>query len=255
MRMTMLVALLVSLCVPCIGQAARRRHHVATPPKSASALSPTTAQLLATAESLAGTPYHYGGRSSRGFDCSGFVGFVFGLHGYKLPRVSGNQMRVGKSIARWALHAGDLVFFSATPHASRVNHVGIYIGNNQFIHASVSKRRVTYDNLDEAYYSQRYLGARRIVAEDTTPALMFDLDTTTLECNAPSAEAQATATLHNETEAAFRLKMGMTRPALSPHWATRLTMGTNAPVMPHDFLSRLQRTRWRLRLWAAQRSS
>jgi cell wall-associated NlpC family hydrolase len=108
-----------------------------------------------------GKPYHYGGTSSRGFDCSGFTSYIYARLGRKLPHNASAQSRLGRSVSRSELKQGDLVFFR-TRGGSRVSHVGIYIGNNQFIHASSGRGRVRVDSLGSGYYSNRYLGARRV---------------------------------------------------------------------------------------------
>lgn len=123
------------------------------------------ATICQTGAKYLGTPYRYGGSSPSGFDCSGFVGFVFQQHGYNLPRTAASISGVGVAIDKSNLREGDLVFFKG-PGASCINHVGIFAGNNQFIHSSSGKARgVTYSSLDGPYYSQYYAGARRILPE------------------------------------------------------------------------------------------
>jgi len=93
--------------------------------------------IIATAEKYIGVPYKWGGESSTGFDCSGFVQYVFTQNGITLPRVSLDQSTVGTSVNFTNLQAGDLIFFSMENNGT-VDHVGIYIGNGQFINASSS---------------------------------------------------------------------------------------------------------------------
>ncbi|MGQ9658423.1 MAG: NlpC/P60 family protein [Fimbriimonadales bacterium] len=107
-----------------------------------------------------GTRYRYGGSGSRGFDCSGFTSYIYRQHGISLPHNSAAQYRVGKPVRRGELRPGDLVFFRT--RGSRISHVGIYIGNGQFVHASSARGRVRVDTLNSGYYHQRYVGARRI---------------------------------------------------------------------------------------------
>lgn len=121
----------------------------------------TAEGLIATAKDQMGIGYRYGGTSRAGFDCSGFVTFVFAKHGVKLPRTSLAMSGVGEKIARDKLQPGDLVFFFTT-RANRVSHVGIYIGNNKFIHASSGGGSVRIDSLSKDYYNKRYAGARRV---------------------------------------------------------------------------------------------
>lgn len=119
-------------------------------------------KVLATARSKMGTRYVYGASRSNAFDCSGFVVWVMGQHGVKgLPRTSASQSTYGKKVARGDLEAGDLVFFRTT-RGRRVSHVGIYIGNNKFIHASSGGGKVQINSLGESYYNARYVTARRL---------------------------------------------------------------------------------------------
>lgn len=108
-----------------------------------------------------GKPYRYGGMSSRGFDCSGFTSYIYARLGKRLPHNSAAQSKVGRPVSRSQLKQGDLVFFR-TRGGRRVSHVGIYIGNNQFVHASSGRGRVRVDTLGSGYYHQRYVGARRV---------------------------------------------------------------------------------------------
>lgn len=107
------------------------------------------------------TPYKYGGNTENGIDCSGFTKQIF-LNALKieLPRSAREQYNVGIEIEKEDLSFGDLVFFN-TQRRSFPGHVGIYIGDNQFIHASRTLG-VTISSLDEEYYKKRYVGARRI---------------------------------------------------------------------------------------------
>jgi len=114
--------------------------------------------LVKNALSLVGVPYVSGGTSRSGFDCSGFTRYVFKGSGISLPRTAAEQFRVGSSVNRAQLQAGDLVFF--TTYAPGASHVGIYIGGGSFVHASNSGVRTT--SLSDSYYASRYLGARRV---------------------------------------------------------------------------------------------
>jgi cell wall-associated NlpC family hydrolase len=107
-----------------------------------------------------GTRYRYGASGARGFDCSGFTSYIYRQHGISLPHNSAAQYRVGKPVSRSELRPGDLVFFRT--RGSRISHVGIYIGNGKFVHASSARGRVRIDTLTSGYYHQRYVGARRI---------------------------------------------------------------------------------------------
>ncbi|ARF15029.1 C40 family peptidase [Sporosarcina ureae] len=127
-------------------------------PEFASANSPTS--LVNTAKNYMGTPYRLGGTTPTAFDCSGFTQYVFNKEGLSIPRTTGQQIGVGTSISKSNLEVGDLVFFNTSGRG--VSHVGIYIGSNNFIHASVSKG-VMVSSLDDPYYwKSRYIGARRV---------------------------------------------------------------------------------------------
>lgn len=128
---------------------------------SAAALKGVSASaIIATAKRYIGTPYVWGGTTPSGFDCSGFVQYVFRQHGITLPRTSKQQYGIGSAVSRANLQPGDLVFF-ATGYGS-VNHLGIYIGNGQFIHSG-SSSGVTISSLSNSYWSPRYVGARRVL--------------------------------------------------------------------------------------------
>ena len=116
--------------------------------------------IVKTAENFIGIPYRWGGSSSKGFDCSGLTMTVYRLNGLNLPRSSRQQWKVGKPILRSQLSKGDLVFF-ATSGWKRVSHVGIYQGNNKFIHASGTGKKIRIDSLSGKYYRSRYVGARK----------------------------------------------------------------------------------------------
>ncbi|OGS19192.1 MAG: hypothetical protein A2219_06555 [Elusimicrobia bacterium RIFOXYA2_FULL_50_26] len=120
---------------------------------------------------LFGHPYKYGGtKIGKGIDCSYFVQSIFKKLGIFLPRTSGEQFKVGQEVKAPALQVGDLVFFKKTYYnkrrkkgVTRINHVGIYIGNGEFIHATRNVMRVTISRLDEAYFVKRFAGARRVL--------------------------------------------------------------------------------------------
>lgn len=121
----------------------------------------TASAIIATAKKYIGVPYLWGGTTPNGFDCSGYVQYVFKAHGISLPRVSRDQYTAGYSVSRSNLKPGDLVFFNTS--GSGVSHLGIYLGDNQFIHASTSKG-VTISLLSSSYWSSRYLGSRRVIS-------------------------------------------------------------------------------------------
>lgn len=117
--------------------------------------------VLKRALALLGTPYRWGGESTEGFDCSGLVGYVFrSALGIELPRVSRDMATSGEKIEKAALTAGDLVFFSR--RGKRVDHVGIYVGNGNFLHAPRTGRDVTVSSLADGYWSNKFMQARRV---------------------------------------------------------------------------------------------
>ncbi|MBE1554964.1 C40 family peptidase [Sporosarcina limicola] len=113
-----------------------------------------------TATSLSGIKYAYGGTTTSGFDCSGYVSYVFKQHDVDLSRTSSGMYASGMAVNKAELETGDLVFFNTS--GSGVSHVGIYIGDGSFAHASTSKG-VRVDKLDDPYYwGDRFVGAKRI---------------------------------------------------------------------------------------------
>ena len=123
--------------------------------------SATAVDIANFAMQYVGYPYVYGAESpSQGFDCSGLVYYCFGQFGISLKRTADDQMNNnGVAVSRANLQVGDLVFFGSGSYA---NHVGIYIGNNNFVHAANPSSGVRISSLDETYYLNKYLGARRI---------------------------------------------------------------------------------------------
>lgn len=117
--------------------------------------------LVRTALNYRGAPYRRGGSSSRGFDCSGLMCAVFRAHGISLPRTSKAMSKIGRPVGKSELQFGDLLFFNTNGRG--VSHVGMYIGNDQFVHASTWSRGVLVSSLSQSYYRQRFVGARRIL--------------------------------------------------------------------------------------------
>ncbi len=120
-------------------------------------------QIAEMAKSYIGYRYVYGGASpSTGFDCSGLVYYICGQLGYSVYRTADNQVNNGVAVDKANLQPGDLVFFSNYKTYTGIGHVGIYIGNNQFVHASTATTGVIVSSLNEASYIKRYVTARRI---------------------------------------------------------------------------------------------
>lgn len=128
--------------------------------------SPDERQLFVrVAMGFLGAPYRLGGSSVRGLDCSAFVKKIYAFFNVSLPRTAREQSRVGKRIARSELEAGDLVFFNTRRNA--LGHVGIYIGNNEFVHAASGRSRaVKVDTLNKPYYDKHFVKAVRLKSLD-----------------------------------------------------------------------------------------
>ena len=116
--------------------------------------------LVTTALTLKGTPYRNGGTDPSGFDCSGFVQWVFAQHGTGVPREVRDQYRVGEEVDEDEVQPGDLVFFETVSKGA--SHVGIAIGNGEFVHAPSSRGVVRVERYTSGYWAQRWVGARRV---------------------------------------------------------------------------------------------
>lgn len=128
----------------------------------AAASNTTPSKLESVVNSVKGTPYKFGGISTVGFDCSGFTQYVFKKFGVSISRSSAAQYKMGTAVAKSKLQEGDLVFFNT--FGKGVSHVGIYVGNGKFAHASSSKG-ITIDKLSNSYYQKRYVGAKRVLSK------------------------------------------------------------------------------------------
>lgn len=117
--------------------------------------------VVRTALAYRGARYRRGGESSLGFDCSGFVKYVYSVHGVRLPHSSRSLFSCGTPVSKSDLQPGDLVFFAGT-YRRGISHVGLYIGDGKFIHASTSRGGVRVDELSAPYYQRHYAGARRL---------------------------------------------------------------------------------------------
>jgi len=117
-------------------------------------------RIVATAESYIGVEYSWGGTSiEEGFDCSGLTMAVYQMNGLNLPRSSKDQYNTGVQVTRDQLKKGDLVFFE-TSQGQKISHVGIYTGNQKFIHAPGKDKKIRKDSLLDGYYKNRFIGAR-----------------------------------------------------------------------------------------------
>jgi peptidoglycan endopeptidase LytE len=118
-------------------------------------------RIIRVATKMLFIPYMWGGTTLTGIDCSGFVRKVFGLLNLQLPRSAREQFQVGQQVEKDSLSIGDLVFFQT--YAKYPSHVGIYMGDNRFIHASSGSRQVKISSLDHPYYVKRFIGAKRLL--------------------------------------------------------------------------------------------
>jgi len=115
--------------------------------------------LVRVAKTFLGAPYKLGGSTLKGIDCSAFVKKIYEIFNIQLPRTTREQFKVGKKVEKDQLEEGDLVFFKRRGNRA---HVGIYVGDNQFVHASSYSREVKIDHLNTPYYSQRFLRGVRV---------------------------------------------------------------------------------------------
>jgi cell wall-associated NlpC family hydrolase len=152
---------------PTPGPTSTRRGDRATPPDSNDGTTrslpsnvPDYYALVGTALSLRGIPYRDGGAGPGGFDCSGFTQYVFAQHGVALPRGVREQFGIGRTIRPDDLEPGDLIFFTTTERGA--SHVGIAVGNDEFVHAPSSAGVVRVERLSSSYWSARFVGARRV---------------------------------------------------------------------------------------------
>jgi cell wall-associated NlpC family hydrolase len=142
----------------------------AVPPRSGPVTEPPVAAVsmhpavISLALSLQGTPYRNGGSDPSGFDCSGFVQWVFAQQGLALPREVKDQYRAGSEIDSDDILPGDLVFFETV--SSGASHVGIALGGGEFVHAPSSRGVVRIERYTSRYWTDRWVGARRIAAAD-----------------------------------------------------------------------------------------
>ena len=135
-------------------------------------------EILETARVFLGVKYIWAANGPSAFDCSGFTKYVFKKSGISLPRYSGHQANMGKKIKFSQMQKGDLVFFDTTKKfRKKVNHVGIFIGDNKFIHASSAKKKVVITSFSKKkFYKNKFLYARRVV--NTNESFALNISTT-----------------------------------------------------------------------------
>lgn len=129
----------------------------------------TADELVAYANKFTGVPYKWGGTTPSGFDCSGFLQYVFNHFGISIPRVSADQYKTGTWVSKSNLKKGDMVFFGATAGSTKVTHSGIYVGNGNFISATSSKGIATESLNTNPYWAPRYIGAKRYSSVTAAP--------------------------------------------------------------------------------------
>jgi hypothetical protein len=118
-------------------------------------------EIALRALALVGKPYRYGGADLEGFDCSGLVFYIHEALGLTVPRTAADQQRASENIGRTQLQPGDLLFFKTTSSA-RISHVGIYVGENRFVHAPQSGKLIELRSLDDSYYGPRLTSVGRL---------------------------------------------------------------------------------------------
>jgi len=122
-------------------------------------------KLLEDATFFKGGKYVWGGTSPKGFDCSGYVQYLYKKHNINLPRTAWAQSKKGEPVNIHNLQKGDLLFFlTDKKRGIPVTHVGIYLGNGKFIHAASRKKGIIISPIDHGYYAQKFVSARRVVA-------------------------------------------------------------------------------------------
>lgn len=120
-------------------------------------------RVVQAALGLRGTPYRNGGSDPDGFDCSGFTQYVFAQVGLRLPRDTREQFDAGEPVEAAEVRPGDLIFFHTT--SRHVSHVGIALGDGRFVHAPSERGVVRVESLQLPYWSRRFVGIRRLVAD------------------------------------------------------------------------------------------
>lgn len=153
-RLTRLAGILAAVCYVSLS----------SPAQATSSYSLFGQEIVYSARQHIGLPYVWGGEDpNRGFDCSGLIKYTFQEFNIQLPHRADLQFNYGQPVSRDALQPGDVVFFSTGGYP--IGHVGIYVGDNQFIHAPRRGRPVALDSISTGYFGARFVGARRITPQ------------------------------------------------------------------------------------------
>ncbi|CAH1206753.1 hypothetical protein PAECIP111893_02602 [Paenibacillus plantiphilus] len=134
-------------------------------PKAAAATATKAEKVIKTGKSYIGVKYRYGAQAgiTTAFDCSSYTQYIFKKNGIELPRTSKQQATKGVKVSKSSLKKGDLVFFKGSSSSSSIGHVGVYAGNNKFLHSS-SSNGVKLSSLSSSYWKKKYVTARRVAA-------------------------------------------------------------------------------------------
>ena len=152
-----------------LAEGAGEEKEMAAEPASGGWKSPEERNLFVrVVRNFLGVPYRLGGSSLKGIDCSAFVKRIYEIFNTRLPRTTWEQLRIGKKIGKGDLEEGDLVFFKIPTRRANNRHVGIYIGNNEFVHASSRNREVRVDSLEAPYFSKRFINGVRVKELDSS---------------------------------------------------------------------------------------
>ncbi len=199
----LIVLLLASGCQPSAKKQALRAQQMET--QRAAANQSRVDSVLKTAFSQVGNPYRYGGNTPEtGFDCSGFVRWVYKQYDVELPRTSGHMLGVGTPVTRDELLPGDLVFFGR----KRVSHVGIYTGDDKFIHSPSTGKSIQESALNYRGRGERFLGARRIINNEGATAVSESLKQGWVEQSRRQMAATNTPSSAKNSQARLNKKSG-----------------------------------------------
>lgn len=159
----LVLLLILSQLTACSSVANTRTdaHLGGQPSGSGSLIDDLGNEIALRALALVGKPYRYGGADLDGFDCSGLVFYIHESLGFSVPRTAADQQRASTPIDRARLQPGDLLFFKITT-SPQISHVGIYVGENRFVHAPQSGKLIELRTLDDSYYGPRLTSMGRL---------------------------------------------------------------------------------------------